>query len=75
MKVLEIPPKGQKSMIELKQCPYHNLPYIATSHQLSFWYNQLPPTLQHVVWTLTVGNNDTITAGQVYIGIEKPSER
>ena len=38
IKMVEMPKKGQKLMIEVKQCQYHNIPYISLSDQRSFWY-------------------------------------
>ena len=69
--MLDIPPKGKKLQIDIKQCSYHNLPYLVTSHPSSFWHKQLPPSLRHNVWILTVGNNDPISVNQVIQDIEK----
>ena len=68
---LDIPPKGTQLHFEIRQCEYHNMPYLFTSHQKSFWYQQVNSSLRHNVWILTVGNNDPITENQVYKDIEK----
>ena len=38
IKTLEIPQKGKPLHIEVRQCAYHNMPYLCTSNQKSFWY-------------------------------------
>ena len=43
---LEVPPKGKQLHIEIKQCAYHNMPYLCTSNQKSFWYQQMSSSLK-----------------------------
>ena len=57
-------------MLEVKQCEYQNMPYLASSKQNSFWYQQLHSQLRHNVWILTVGNNDPITITQLLSDIK-----
>ena len=71
IKSLDIPQKGKQLHIEVKQCSYHNMPYLYISDQKSFWYQQLPSSLRHNVWILTIGNNDPITASQVCMIISR----
>ena len=58
-------------MIEIKLCEYHNIPYLVSSKQNSFWYQQLPSQLRHNVWISTVGNNNPITTSQLLSDILK----
>ena len=39
---IDLPLKGQKLHLLLKQCQYNNLSYIVSSSPTSFWYKQLP---------------------------------
>ena len=62
IKKITFPAKGQKINVTIKQCEYHNLLYLSTSHPNSCFYKELPPSLRHNAWILAIDNKEPITA-------------
>ena len=60
-----LPPRGTSLGLTLKECPYHNLPYIASSSHRSPFQQAVPVGFRHNVWILAIGNNSPITVQQV----------
>ena len=58
----KLPPKGVTLGITIKDCQYHNMPYIQSSSYKSLYQKEVPTELQHNTWILAVGNNNPITA-------------
>ena len=62
---IALPPAGSPiGITDIKQCQYHNMPYIVTSTHGSIYYSAVPQEYRHNVWILAIGNNSPITAGQ-----------
>ena len=62
IKKIIFPAKGQEINVTIKQCEYHNLPYLSTSHPNSCFYKKLSPPLRHNAWILAIDNKEPITA-------------
>ena len=60
----KLPPKEITLGITIKDCQYHNMPYIQSSLYKSLYQKEVNPELKHNTWILAVGNNNPITALQ-----------
>ena len=50
--------------LTIKECGYHNAPYIQTSSYGSIFQKQVPQEYRHNVWILAIGNNNPMTEKQ-----------
>ena len=48
----------------IKDCAYHNTPYIQASSHGSTFQKQIPQEYRHNVWILAIGNNNPMTEAQ-----------
>lgn len=51
-------------VLTIKECGYHNAPYIQTSSYGSIFQKEVPQDYRHNIWILVVGNNDPMTEVQ-----------
>ena len=62
---INLPPKGHSLGIELLYCDYNNMSYIYKSLPNQPFWTQLPSTLRHNVWILSIDTKQPITKEQV----------
>ena len=50
--------------LTIKECGYHNAPYIQTSSYGSIFQKKVPQEYRHNVWILAIGHNNPMTEEQ-----------
>ena len=62
---MNLPPQGASLGITIKQCQYHNLPYIVSSSHRSLYQQAVPHQFRHNIWIIAIDNKNHITVDQV----------
>ena len=50
--------------LTIKDCAYHNTPYIQASSYRPIFQKQVPQEYRHNIWILAIGNNNQVTEVQ-----------